>query len=96
MIDDNVHPQNSVRLIDALVDANKQFEMFLYPGRRHGVWSSQYSRLSYDFILEHMAPERTISNFESPAEESGADESPPETDADRSPVGPYSTVKSGS
>ena len=56
MIDDNVHPQNSVRFINALVKAGKQFDMFLYPGKRHGVWSKHYSKLLYEFILEQMNP----------------------------------------
>jgi dipeptidyl-peptidase-4 len=56
MVDDNVHPQNSVRFIDALVDAGKQFEMFLYPGRRHGVGSGHYNRMMYDFIIDQMKP----------------------------------------
>lgn len=89
MIDDNVHPQNSVRLIDALVDANKQFDMFLYPGRRHGVWGSQYTRLSYDFILKHMAPDRQVSGTVPPVEDTNPDESP--ADSDQSPVGPHAT-----
>jgi dipeptidyl-peptidase-4 len=35
--DDNVHPQNSLVLTEALVKANKPFEMLLYPNRNHGI-----------------------------------------------------------
>ncbi|HSM15338.1 MAG TPA: prolyl oligopeptidase family serine peptidase [Thermoanaerobaculia bacterium] len=35
--DDNVHPQNTVQLVDALVEAGKPVEMMLYPGHSHGV-----------------------------------------------------------
>lgn len=35
--DDNVHPQNSWKFVDALIDANIQFEMLIYPMRKHGI-----------------------------------------------------------
>ena len=35
MIDDNVHPQNTVQFIDALLQAGKDFELRLYPGSDH-------------------------------------------------------------
>ncbi len=36
-MDDNVHLQNSIQLIDKLQDLNKDFEMMFYPNARHGV-----------------------------------------------------------
>lgn len=35
-IDDNVNPANTIRVIDALIKANKRFEYLLLPGQRHG------------------------------------------------------------
>ena len=35
-IDDNVHPANTIRVVEALIRANKRFEMLLLPGQRHG------------------------------------------------------------
>ncbi len=35
--DDNVHPQNTMQMIDALERAGKQFDMRLYPNKRHGI-----------------------------------------------------------
>ena len=34
-IDDNVHPANTIRVIDALIRANKRFDFVLLPGQRH-------------------------------------------------------------
>jgi len=35
--DDNVHPQNTVRMVEALQQANEQFRMRIYPNKRHGI-----------------------------------------------------------
>lgn len=35
--DDNVHPQNAWHFIDELIEANKPFDMMLYPMRKHGI-----------------------------------------------------------
>jgi dipeptidyl aminopeptidase/acylaminoacyl peptidase len=35
-IDNNVHPANTVRVVNALIKANKRFDMLLLPTQRHG------------------------------------------------------------
>ncbi|MDY3558266.1 DPP IV N-terminal domain-containing protein [Gemmata sp. JC673] len=54
MMDDNVHMQNSVQLVDALQRAGKDFELMLYPQARHGIGGGHYSRLQLDFIRRTM------------------------------------------
>ena len=56
--DDNVHFQNSMRLIEALVQANKQFDWAVYPDKNHGIYGG-YTRLHLytkmtDFIKENL------------------------------------------
>jgi len=59
-MDDNVHMQNSVRLIEALQGAGKSnFEFMLYPGYRHGIRGKHSRRLLWDFIVETMGIEGT-------------------------------------
>ena len=51
-IDDNVHMQNSMQVVDYLTTGNKPFELMLYPDSRHGIQGSQrghYARLAHDY-----------------------------------------------
>lgn len=51
-MDDNVHFQNAIRLIDAFQKAKKQFRVMILPGYRHGLFGDHYRRMMYEFILE--------------------------------------------
>ena len=57
-IDDNVHLQNTMQLIHELQKADKQFELMLFPGSRHGVRSPQQvwhlRQLMTRFILDNL------------------------------------------
>ena len=35
--DDNVHFENTLAFIDALIEEGKNFEIMVYPGRKHGI-----------------------------------------------------------
>ena len=35
--DDNVHFQNSVQMVDALIKAGKQFRLMIYPNKTHSI-----------------------------------------------------------
>ncbi|CAI8309534.1 MAG: Dipeptidyl aminopeptidase 4 [Owenweeksia sp. TMED14] len=56
--DDNVHVQNSMRLSEALIQENKQFDFMLYPDKNHGIYGGMtsihlYSKIS-NFIREKL------------------------------------------
>jgi dipeptidyl-peptidase 4 len=70
MMDDNVHVQNATRLIRALQNAGKPFEMMLYPENRHGVGGKHWNRTQNEFIT------RTLGVAITPPEEGKSDGSP--------------------
>ncbi|MCU0621303.1 MAG: S9 family peptidase [Gemmatimonadales bacterium] len=57
--DDNVHYQGTERLVNALVKANKPFQLMVYPNRSHGIFEGEgttlhlYSLLTR-FLMEHL------------------------------------------
>jgi dipeptidyl-peptidase-4 len=56
--DDNVHVQNTMRLIEALVQANKQFDWRIYPDKNHGIYGGNTRLHLYtlmtDFIKKNL------------------------------------------
>ena len=56
-IDNNVHPGNSMRLVNELMKAGKRFDYVPIPGSRHGYRGSQrayYEKLMWYFFAEHL------------------------------------------
>ncbi len=49
-IDDNVSLRNTMRLVHALQQADKDFELMIYPSARHGIFGRHYDRLQVEFI----------------------------------------------
>jgi dipeptidyl-peptidase-4 len=51
--DDNVHYQNTMEMVNALIKANKQFDMFIYPDRNHGIYGGNTRMHIFDQMLEY-------------------------------------------
>lgn len=56
--DDNVHVQNTMLMIEALVQANKQFDWAIYPDKNHGIYGGKtrlqlYTKMT-NFIKEKL------------------------------------------
>jgi dipeptidyl-peptidase-4 len=57
--DDNVHVQNTYRMINALIEADKQFDMHIVPDRTHSIRKGKNVRLNLftkmtNFVDEHL------------------------------------------
>lgn len=56
--DDNVHVQNTMLMVEALVQANKQFEWMIYPDKNHGIYGGKtrlhlYTKMT-NYIKENL------------------------------------------
>jgi len=69
-MDDNVHMQNCIQLIDTLQDLRRHFEFMLYPGARHGWGGAKAAhtrmetyRFYYRHLLEKPFPEEILKSL---------------------------------
>jgi dipeptidyl-peptidase-4 len=55
LMDENVHFQNSARLVDALAAEGKPFDLFVFPGERHGYQSPLAKRYAAERVVDYFA-----------------------------------------
>jgi dipeptidyl-peptidase 4 len=55
--DDNVHFQNSVQMVEALIQAGKQFRFMIYPNKTHGIGGSDDRDHLFHLIEDHFERE---------------------------------------
>ena len=54
-MDDNVHPASTIRMVHALIKANKDFDFLLIPNRHHGIAADVYFiRRRWDYFVKHL------------------------------------------
>jgi len=55
-VDDNVHPGNTIQLVQALLKENKTFDMMIYPEQQHGISVPRYPASRVEYFIEHLKP----------------------------------------
>src|SRR2546423_1573455 len=55
--DDNVHMQNTMQMINAFIDAGKQFDLLLYPRKTHAISGAAARIHLYTRIRDHFRRE---------------------------------------
>jgi dipeptidyl aminopeptidase/acylaminoacyl peptidase len=63
-MDDNVHPANTVQLIDELEKANKSFDLVWAPNRNHGLNEPYFIRRRWDYFVQYLMGETPPVNYE--------------------------------
>ena len=55
LLDDNVPPSNTLLLVQALIEAEKDFDLLLLPEARHGFGNSRYfMKKRWNYFVEHL------------------------------------------
>ena len=53
-MDDNVHPAMTIQVVDALIKANKSFDLLILPNRAHSLNEPYVIRRRWDYFVEHL------------------------------------------
>ena len=64
LMDDNVHPSNTLLVVQALIEAEKDFDLLLLPDAGHGFGNSRYfMKKRWDYFLRHLAQREPVADF---------------------------------
>lgn len=56
-IDENVNPSATFKLAEALIKANKEFDMLILPSQRHGyqgIYNDYFTKKKWNYFVEHL------------------------------------------
>jgi dipeptidyl aminopeptidase/acylaminoacyl peptidase len=64
-MDDNVPPSNTMLVVEALINANKDFDMILFPNKRHGYgnMTNYMTRKRWDYFVTHLLNAKPAEGF---------------------------------
>ena len=65
-IDENVNPSATFKFAEALVQADKEFDLLILPSQRHGYQgqtNSYFTKKRWNYFIEHLAEKKPIWNF---------------------------------
>ena len=64
-MDNNVPPSNTMLVVEALINANKDFDMILYPNKRHGYgnMTNYMTRKRWDYFVTHLLDAKPAKGF---------------------------------
>ena len=66
-MDSNVPPYNTLLVVDALIKANKDFDLIMFPNRGHGLGEPYMIRRRWDYFVRHLMGAEPPKEFESAA-----------------------------
>jgi dipeptidyl-peptidase 4 len=86
-MDDNVHPAMTIQMVDALIKANKTFDLVIAPNRPHSLNEPYFIRRRWDYFVEHLLGAVPPTNYliVRPADAAGTDGQTPEDEEEIPP-----------
>jgi dipeptidyl aminopeptidase/acylaminoacyl peptidase len=65
-IDENVNPSATFKLAEALIKADKEFDMLILPSQRHGyvgAYNEYFTKKRWNYFVEHLLKQKPVWNF---------------------------------
>jgi dipeptidyl aminopeptidase/acylaminoacyl peptidase len=63
-MDDNVHPAMTIQLVNALIRANRDFDLIMAPDRPHSLNEPYFIRRRWDYFVQHLAGRQPPRNYQ--------------------------------
>ncbi len=66
-IDENVNPSATFKFAEALINAGKDFDLFIWPSRNHSFGRTNgdyFTKMRWDYFIEHLLGEKPIRHYQ--------------------------------